>query len=231
MTDTAKINLLDASAEFIVSNKTERGRVKGLMNEKDILKLILKDINKSDVFYDVGANIGIYSMLIADKIGDENVVAFEPHPNNVNHLQKNANINSYDDMSIIDYALFDSNKVQTIKETGIHPGEGEHYIDKNQGTLNIKTNTGDKLIDEFHLPKPDIIKIDVEGAEVRVLNGMLNSINDCRYILIEVHPSRMIERYNNSMGDIIDIAKTYKFKVNKISSRGKEKYIKLENND
>lgn len=218
------------SATFITETFIERKRVENLTSEEKILSDVLSHITKDDIFYDIGANIGIYSMLIADKIGDNNVIAVEPHPKNVKRLHENANLNSYNDMIILDYGFFDTNDVNSIRQTNPKAGEGKHHIHTGSGTMNVNIAKGDDVISEHNIPQPTVMKIDVEGAEYRVLCGLRDTLSSVQCMYIEYHHDRTT-KYGDSINDILDILNEANFSIDKLGTRGAETFFKAYTNE
>lgn len=219
----------DCSAEFITEEWTEEKRVNNFAGEDKIISDVLDSISKNDIFYDIGANIGIYAMFAADKIGSGNVVAVEPHPINVQRLHSNAKLNSFNNITILDYAFFDSDKIQSIREINEEAGEGKHHIHTGSGTIDVNVDRGDKVISECNLESPTVMKIDVEGTEYRVLKGMKDSIfsEKCRLIYIELHHNKMI-MYGDRVEEIFNILENAGFDYSEIDHRGGEIFIKAE---
>jgi FkbM family methyltransferase len=130
------------------------------------------------IFVDIGANIGYYSLLAASK--GAVVHAFEPHGRNVWLLNKNAQDNGFD-VNIVPCALADCERLmiyaplsgngQISALSGDVPFEGQEVI---------RTVTLDRALDGI---RPDIVKIDVEGAEGLVLKGAQKTL-DLRPIVI-----------------------------------------------
>ena len=146
---------------------------------------IINLINQNDIFVDVGANVGHYSMLAAKN--KAKVFAFEPIKNTFSKLEKNIKLNNLQDTVAL-YNLGVGNKNETL----------EFVIDID--VMNsVATNTSSKneqievvqLDDKLKEINPTMLKIDVEGYEWFVLEGAKNilSSNELKYILIEFNNS------------------------------------------
>ena len=163
----------------------------------------LKWIDDNDgVLFDIGANIGLYSMYHA-KTKSSNVYAFEPSFFNLTLLSKNININDLQDkISIITNPLSDSVQfsnfnLQSIDEGGALSAFGvdfDQYGNEIQSIFSYKTLgfTLDLLFENEILTElPAMIKIDVDGIEHLILAGakktLLNPI--CKTVLIEINDS------------------------------------------
>lgn len=150
------------------------------------------------VFYDIGANIGIYSIYYAKKF-DNNVFAFEPSYFNLQALAKNINLNNLTDrIVIISNPVSDSSLVANFNLTSIEDGSAHSTFkeewDQKGGSLkvNFKYKTLglslNHLFENNFIPIPTMIKIDVDGIEHLILNGAGKLLeNDCLVsILVEV---------------------------------------------
>jgi FkbM family methyltransferase len=142
-------------------------------------------VRPGDIVWDVGGNIGLYARLLVSKHRAGHVYSFEPDAENVKELNFNINLGGVQDsITIIQVAISDGD------------GFSEFQIDDQQsasGTLNrvsggkaspgraaiglppqtkiVETRSIDSLLNSGELPPPDVMKIDVEGAESLLLQG------------------------------------------------------------
>lgn len=137
----------------------------GLMEYQD-MSFLLHYLNKDDLFFDIGANVGVYTVL-ASKVKEANTVSFEPLPTTYEKLLDNINLNRLDNAIALNIGL-SSERTQlyftTDKDT-MNSVAGEH--DKNK--IKVDVETLDNICKIYGYPKA--IKIDVEGYETNVLNG------------------------------------------------------------
>lgn len=184
-----KKSISDVNAEFYITNETEYWRVNSLMEEKHILKQVVDEVNEDDNFLDVGANIGVYSCLIGDKIKDGNIIAVEPEPGNFKHLNENLELNDIDARTL-DLALGDENRTVNLEMKGSEPGGGKHKISQDvaEDTIRVEQKRLETFLQEN--PHPDVMKIDVEGAELNVIKGM-GEEPDIRTIFCEIHTKKI----------------------------------------
>lgn len=146
---------------------------------------IINSINQNDVFVDVGANVGHYSMLAAKN--KAKVFAFEPVKNTFCKLEKNIKLNNLQD-NVVLYNLGVGNKNETLE-----------FITDKDVMNSVATNVSPKneqievvqLDHKLNGINPTMLKIDVEGYEWFVLEGAKNilSSNELKYILIEFNNS------------------------------------------
>lgn len=165
-------------------------------DEKHILEHILDSILPSDIFYDIGANIGIYSCLVGSILDEGGaVVSVEPYPANIGELYANIRRN-YIEATVIPKALSNSEgtiSLDVIDTTGA--GSPEHSISDEYttgdvvDTIPVPVLTGDMAIDRYSLPSPNIVKMDVEGAAPDIIRGM-KSLKQVRTVYVEPHDNR-----------------------------------------
>ncbi|MFX0139801.1 MAG: FkbM family methyltransferase [Candidatus Hodarchaeota archaeon] len=136
---------------------------------------------KGELFVDVGANVGFYSIMMSKNY--KNVVAFEPEPSNMEELRKNIRICSVNNILCIQKAV--SNNNGTI-QLNLSDHMGGHSI-LGRSNNNITVNTC-SLTSFFEKDiNIDLIKVDVEGAEWMVLEGSEKIIDKIISWLIELH--------------------------------------------
>ncbi|MEM1981923.1 MAG: FkbM family methyltransferase [Candidatus Hadarchaeales archaeon] len=133
---------------------------------------------KGDVVVDCGANVGMFSLKAARKVGKDGlVIALEPEKANVNLLRRNVEANGFENVIIVQKAV--SNRRGKIR-LYLSPGSpGSHTIIKREkGCFEIvEADTLDNILSEIGLTKVNFLKIDVEGAEKEVLEGAEKTLN------------------------------------------------------
>jgi len=183
---------------------------KEMMNDtydSELFDYVQKKNWEGKVIYDIGAHIGYHSLKFSELVGASgSVYAFEPNKVNVERFEKILSINSptFENVRIFDVALsdkegttdfFSTENIEGGTSTGGFVDEADTlwtrdtYINKT-GFLSSKVEikTLDKLIDSKEILKPDLLKIDVEGAEQLVLSGFLKHLPESQpIILIEFH--------------------------------------------
>lgn len=167
--------------------------------EKTELECVKSQLGSGDVALDVGANIGIYSIVMGLAVGRSGrVLAFEPFPDNITRLKKNLGMNGLNVVEVCEQALTDSDG-----ETGLFLSEDSAYPStiqvkegmENGRRLSVKTSRLDTVWEKLGKPVVKVIKIDVEGAEVGVIRGGLNCIASCNpLLLIEANGEDELEK-------------------------------------
>ena len=142
---------------------------------------------------DVGANIGYFTLLMADRVGPQGkVIAFEPLAENFRILQENIQLNGHTNVVAENLALM--SRTERIELRSATPGAitwvASVRIDQNSAveSQGVEAVTLDEYVQQKGIAKVDFLKIDVEGAEASVLEGAANVLNrDKPVLLIEMH--------------------------------------------
>jgi len=199
--------------------------VDDLNSERWLIKRIAEVTEKDDVFYDVGANIGVYSCLIGNYIESGRLIAFEPIPDVFNILEENVTQNGVES-DLFNIAL--SNENSTTQMT--MEGQTGHQFSKNNGSIEIETRRADDVVTDYDLPSPDICKIDIEGAEYLALEGLQNTLSEsaCRHVFCEIH-TRKIESVGGSAEEVESLLQRLGFNIEYIGDRRENYFIQATN--
>ena len=173
------------------------------LEHKKMLEMYLKP---GMSVYDIGANIGYYTCIQHNILkGNGKIVAIEPSPINFEQLRDNIELNNLRNIKIINAAVGDKNSVEKFflaKESNLNSfhniGTGKKFLTGK--TINVEVKTVPQIYKDTNI-KPDLIRMDVEGHEVEVINGMLEEISNKNIkpaIIFETHLSRYSEQHNIS---------------------------------
>jgi FkbM family methyltransferase len=153
---------------------------------------------------DIGALHGIFSLAFAAGNEDRRAVAVDPSPLAFAKLLYNVAKNDLNErVRTVECALSDTVGTTTMAY------EWEHAVAAplnatSDRLLAVETTTGDSLCQRLGC-KPDVIKIDVEGQEVKVVRGLIRTIHEMRPLLfVELHPLR-IQREGGSLSEMLDL--------------------------
>ncbi|HET9825616.1 MAG TPA: FkbM family methyltransferase [Chitinophagaceae bacterium] len=156
--------------------------------ESELTKYLLNNVKENSVFVDVGANFGYYSCMMAKRISAARggkVYAFEPNKNAFLLLQKNVMINWLDgnSISLHGVALSDVQEEVQFKNYKYRFGGSQLYTyEENAEEINTAeiVKVSARTMDSYfpNGAKVDFLKIDVEGAEIKVLKGAEQTINN-----------------------------------------------------
>ncbi|MFQ5738304.1 MAG: FkbM family methyltransferase [Acidobacteriota bacterium] len=180
------------SAQFYYFTKAEGEGLNSLGGERHLLEPFLQSLRPGDCVYDVGAGIGLYTLFAAKTVGKEGfVVAVEPEEYCHERLQENLRLNGLTNVRTFRLALGDRHRVvhmvppdrKTFSLVGVSPR-------KRWLAQRIEVVPGDWLIESKCLPIPTAVKIDVEGYEYAVIEGLSRTLAQkaCKLASCEVHP-------------------------------------------
>ncbi len=165
----------------------ERGTLLGNY-ELPVQSFLTENLKSGQVCYDVGANTGYFSLLASVLVGtDGHVYSFEPLPPNVARLREIMNLNRVENQTLVPRAVSKAaGRVRfwtgdgNPRRASLIPWKGDRHVD-------VDTVTLDDFIQEER--RPDVIKVDVEGAESLVLEGASELLSNDRPIvwIIEIH--------------------------------------------
>jgi FkbM family methyltransferase len=160
--------------------------------EPMIEALLLSSLKAGGVFYDVGAHIGLFSLLAARIVGQTgSVFAFEADPENAERIQEHRRRNGLDNIQVIPSAVWSSAGRLTFARASANSSRNQGAVtvsaaNEKTNTIQIEAVTLDAFAQE-HLP-PTLVKIDVEGGEAAVLEGSEELFKSKSPMLIcEVH--------------------------------------------
>ncbi len=147
-------------------------------------------------FVDVGANIGFFTLLGAARVGAAGrVVALEPHPEVAPVLRGNVRMNGLRNVQVLQLAAADVSGTAAL--SGFVAGAGNsgvstlaHASAAGVPAYEVRCEPLDRVLDDAGVAAADLVKVDVEGAEARVLRGMRDGLRAGRYhrVMVELHP-------------------------------------------
>ena len=130
-------------------------------------------VKKGDVFIDVGAHIGKYACVIARLVGEQGrVIAIEPHPGNYRALVRNLELNGLRNVVALNFAAYNRDCVVNLFEGANSLGRSSIKLDDGAGFVEVQARALDRVPEVANQSRIDLIKIDVEGAEYEVAEGL-----------------------------------------------------------
>jgi FkbM family methyltransferase len=146
-------------------------------------------IKPGDIVFDVGANIGMFSIKAANSVGlNGKVIAIEPEPQNIRVLMEN--VKPFKNIEIIPKAA-GSSIGEIDLSIGIH--SGSHTVNNNNfstsasNKISVPLETLDKIAKDQNIDEINFIKIDVEGYELEVLKGAVNILKNIKFFSIAAY--------------------------------------------
>lgn len=183
------------------------GRGQVCAYDSNLLKFFLSHLKPGDIFLDIGANTGSFSLLGTQM--NINCVSFEPNPEIIPILKENIHLNGCERVQIEEVALSDHSGECSL----CLPPSGESGLACLQESPRFRTRSTTKVIlktlDSYNFDRINSLKIDVEGAELLVIKGAENTLRRC-------HPSIMIEfderntpAFGYDRNVIVEVLKTF----------------------
>lgn len=173
------------------------------------------DLRDNETFLDVGANVGNYTLSVANSYKDKkvNIIAIEAHPETFNALCTNLRCNNFKNVLTINKAVSDHKGVVTMyDQIDLDNRNLRHFrlssifkrVIPNNANLQgmssseIECDTLDNIIAGH---KADVMKMDIEGSEVLALAGANNTLKRLRKVIIEVHGESNLQQVKNILND------------------------------
>lgn len=179
---------------FHANNPSELVQVEfNLMLEQDIFGWLRRYLRRGDTFMDIGANIGVFAVTAAALVGEDGqVIAFEPETCAFSKLQRNSSTNGLKNLRAFRVAVGDENtngQLYTDRPAAslLAAGEDSRGSERSES---VQIVSGDSFRETHGLPVPRVLKIDVEGFELKVLRGLRATLSHpaAELVLCEVHP-------------------------------------------
>jgi FkbM family methyltransferase len=163
---------------------------------------------KGKIVYDIGGHIGVVAMVFAKAVGATGqVVVFEPNEENCSRIREHIQLNQVSHVRLLKLGIADRKKedqVFIVRKGSTGTGSMSENIqsqivgEKNFKQLRVSIDTLDGAITAHELPKPDFIKIDIEGMEYQALMGMAKTVGTYSpQFYIEIHGADELAKRDN----------------------------------
>lgn len=174
----------DQNVYFACPNRLTRWRLNTFYTKEPATLKWIEGFSAGEVMWDIGANIGIYSIYAA-LTREITVFAFEPAPANYALLCENVELNKLNkQVTVFPIALNDKCEIGTLNMTTLDAGSSFSSFtatpSKKPSTISLLGYSIDEFIDTFQPPFPQHIKIDVDGIEDKILLGAIRTLKDVR---------------------------------------------------
>jgi len=189
-----------AAIHLQLTSRPEFQRLHSCTKEPWTVQWIEEYLKPGEVLYDVGANVGAYTLLAAVAIPGARVVAFEPSPANFAALCANVELNGVAaSVTPVPIALGDRTTSALLDEDAL-PGASARLHDAHTAAsgVSVLVDRLDDVVQRFGLPPPDHVKLDVDGLELEVLEG------GARLLTSGGVKSAMVELDRERDGDVVD---------------------------
>ena len=187
---------------YNVKNQTTLWRVESLYKKEPITIKWIRSFSKDSIFFDIGANVGMYSIFSA-KVAKVKVYSFEPESNNFQILMENIISNNLvDQVKAFPIAIGDTSGFTSLYLSDFRIGTSHHMIDNpldhNLKKVEYEINQGifktslDQIISEWKFPMPKYLKIDVDGIENLIIKNSKSILKNksLASVLIEINRNR-----------------------------------------
>ena len=197
----------------------------GRYHEPAVTQMLVKDFQQKKVFLDIGAHLGFYTCIAAKIMEDGEAIGFEMDERCADLAMNNVAIN-YLNNAIIHNTAVASQPSRVRYKKNTRPDAGLS-IDPNiqDNFIEVYATSIDTYCEDYELT-PDLIKIDVEGAEMEVLKGMENTFKHPLKIYIELH-EKLLPKFNTSIKEVIAFLHAHNFKVYEILEHRKTSQAEL----
>ena len=182
--------------KFFISHEIELWRSNTILTKEPETIEWINKFKKNEILYDIGANVGIYSLFASKK--KIKTFAFEPAFHNFKKLKKNIKLNKLNNCKAYSIALSNKNYIKKFyfnsNQSGTSEKVSEDNILKKRFVQKIKFSKLDTLIFQKKFIKPNHIKIDVDGNELNILKGAKKILKKkyLKSILIEISFNRKL---------------------------------------
>jgi FkbM family methyltransferase len=222
-----RANLAGIPVQFLVPTPEALRLVESVLHgERHVWEALYHALQSGGTVYDIGSSVGAYTVFLSKVVGERGqVIAFEPEGWSYLRLQENLALNGITNARCFQKAL------------GDWSGEGKLYQGEHKAASTLvhrdATNTryevvevveGDRFIEAHNLPVPKAVKIDVQGYEYAVLQGLRHTLAqpDCELLCCEVHPKLLPPKVTPE--DVYSLVKSLGFSRLDIYPRGDDSH-------
>lgn len=152
--------------------------------ERNTIRHLFNLCKPDMTFIDVGANIGFYSLTMAQFLKKGEVHSFEPNPYIHKLFQKNLALNSFSNIVANPVGLSDKNETLTIHFSKSNLGASSVYNTSSDMHEQIRLVAFDDYCKEKNIQKIDLLKVDIEGGELNFLKGATGMIRKCEKLIL-----------------------------------------------
>lgn len=163
-----------------------KNRVDRLFNKEPETIAWINSMNQSAIFYDIGANIGLYSIYAAVK-RQCTTYSFEPHSANFKNIIENIEANKLTKSYAYPVAINKMFGLSSMSVKNLYTGVADNVVDSLSDIYHgVVCISLDDVVEKNTLPQPDYIKVDVDGFERNVFEGSQQVFKNAKSILIEI---------------------------------------------
>jgi FkbM family methyltransferase len=198
--------------------------------EDKTLEVFLSHLKEGDTVLDIGANVGMFSLVASRVLKNKGIIhAFEPSQATYDILRQNINNNKCENVTIHRLALSDADGMLTLSTPKVkHGTDAFAYLSNSQDTTvnedaqkeSVEVKTLDNFLSDNNIEKVDLIKIDIEGAELLCFKGAEKLLTGTHkpIILFECFEDLCKSRFNYSMMDLFKFLDQKNYNIHQFES-------------
>lgn len=191
--------------------------------EQNVVRALQRFVRPGDIVLDLGANVGFFTILLAKCVGSGgHVFAFEPFPANRRRLEENIRLNNLTNVTVEAFAITDHSGTLEVRHPDADGTINFSLASPGHSLLTVSTITLDEYITLRRLDRVDLIKIDIEGAEVMALRGAKKLLGSSRapVLCCEVHPL-WLPAFDSSVEEFHQVAGELGYELSRIDRLGR----------
>jgi FkbM family methyltransferase len=198
--------------------------------DPELVGFLVDELPAKGVFFDVGAHVGLVSFSVASQAGDVRAHAFEPHPRNAEQFRRNKELNPNTEVTFNEVAVGTQQGYVTLGSAG---GSTMHYVlpedldEEATDTRRVSVTTLDRYAREHGIDFVDVMKLDVEGYEIQVLEGASELLSAGRIgcIVTEIH-ARFLKRAGTDALTLVGRLEKLGYQRRELPPRGVHRFRK-----
>ena len=178
----------------------------------DEMNFLLRYLRAEDSFLDIGANIGVYTLLAASIIDSGNIHSFEVLPKNYQRLQENLHLNQFKQVKTYDVAVSDRSGTIALN---LAEGDSMPFISNTatNKSISVTTNTLDNLLQNQSLDNLTLAKMDIEGAELLALKGAKNLLNQTYPPVWIMEINDTVNNFGHQKQEVVKLLHDYRYSL------------------
>lgn len=214
--DVREVHVRGVRLRMRCANELEQWRLESFeTKEPDLLNWLERVCEADGTFCDVGANIGQYALFVARRTAAIKVLAFEPAPQNVTRLCCNVRLNDASNVQVFALALAHRGGPTVLHLSSLENGSSMHGLDNPEPliafgemsamSIHVGATTLDAVVARGDAPGPTVLKIDVDGSELRVLQGASRTLESprLRHVMVEANWTNKSARRCTQVNDVL----------------------------
>lgn len=176
------------------------------------MNFLLRYLRSEDIFLDIGANIGVYTLLAASKIHSGSIYSFEALPKNYKRLEENLKLNQFEQVKTYELAISDSKGSVALN---LAEGDSMPFISQTatKNTITVPTDTLDHLLQNQSFANLTLAKMDIEGAEILALKSATSLLKQQRPHVWILEINDAVNNFGHQKQDLVDLLSSYGYNL------------------